>query len=232
MKNTRNLILIVEDDEKLRQTLEDFLTANHFAVLTAVDGEQALTLYYANNHLIDLILLDGMLPGMDGFEVLKTIRQYSDVPIIMLTARESEEDQLTGLTNGADNYITKPFRPLVLGAKVKALIRRNKNLVLDNSDTLECGPFSYDTTTMRFYKNGEELILSSKESALLLLFMKNPQQVFTKDMIYEHVWGNTVAVDDNAIMVYINRLRGKIEDDRQNPAYILTIRGLGYRFVP
>ena len=105
MKNTRNLILIVEDDEKLRQTLEDFLTANHFAVLTAVDGEQALTLYYANNHLIDLILLDGMLPGMDGFEVLKTIRQYSDVPIIMLTARESEEDQLTGLTNGADNYI-------------------------------------------------------------------------------------------------------------------------------
>ena len=84
MKNTRNLILIVEDDEKLRQTLEDFLTANHFAVLTAVDGEQALTLYYANNHLIDLILLDGMLPGMDGFEVLKTIRQYSDVPIIML----------------------------------------------------------------------------------------------------------------------------------------------------
>ena len=105
MKNARNLILIVEDDEKLRQTLEDFLTANHFAVLTAVDGEQALTLYYANNHLIDLILLDGMLPGMDGFEVLKTIRQYSDVPIIMLTARESEEDQLTGLTNGADNYI-------------------------------------------------------------------------------------------------------------------------------
>lgn len=108
MKNTRNLILIVEDDEKLRQTLEDFLTANHFAVLTAVDGEQALTLYYANNHLIDLLLLDGMLPGMDGFEVLKTIRQYSDVPIIMLTARESEEDQLTGLTNGADNYITSP----------------------------------------------------------------------------------------------------------------------------
>ena len=111
MKNTRNLILIVEDDEKLRQTLEDFLTANHFAVLTAVDGEQALTLYYANNHLIDLILLDGMLPGMDGFEVLKTIRQCSDVPIIMLTARESEEDQLTGLTNGADNYITGAVIP-------------------------------------------------------------------------------------------------------------------------
>ena len=126
MKNTRNLILIVEDDEKLRQTLEDFLTANHFAVLTAVDGEQALTLYYANNHLIDLILLDGMLPGMDGFEVLKTIRQYSDVPIIMLTARESEEDQLTGLTNGADNYITKPFRLRVLKAHMDVLLFRSE----------------------------------------------------------------------------------------------------------
>ena len=158
--------------------------------------------------------------GMDALSILKNHTFDLILMDIML------------LSLGADDYITKPFRPLVLGAKVKALIRRNKNLVLDNSDTLECGPFSYDTTTMRFYKNGEELILSSKESALLLLFMKHPQQVFTKDMIYEHVWGNTVAVDDNAIMVYINRLRGKIEDDRQNPAYILTIRGLGYRFVP
>ena len=105
-------------------------------------------------------------------------------------------------------------------------------MVLDSHDTLECGPFSYETSTMRFYKNGEELILSSKEGALLLMFMKHPQQVFTKDMIYEHVWGNTVAVDDNAIMVYINRLRGKIEDNRQKPAHIVTVRGLGYRFVP
>ena len=109
------------------------------------------------------------------------------------------------------------------------LIRRNKNLILDNSRMLETGPFSYDTTTMRFYKNGDELILSSKESALLLLFMKHPQQVFTKDMIYEHVWGNMTAIDDNTIMVYINLLRSKIEDDRQK--HILTVRGFGYRFV-
>lgn len=126
MKNARNLILIVEDDEKLRRTLEDFLTANQYAVLSAEDGEQALTLYYANNHLIDLVLLDGMLPGLDGFEVLKNIRQYSDVPIIMLTARESEEDQLTGLTNGADNYITKPFRLRILKAHIDVLLKRNK----------------------------------------------------------------------------------------------------------
>lgn len=130
MKNARNLILIVEDDEKLRRTLEDFLTANQFAVLSAEDGEQALTLYYANNHLIDLVLLDGMLPGLDGFEVLKNIRQYSDVPIIMLTARESEEDQLTGLTNGADNYITRPFRLRILKAHIDVLVTCSHHLNL------------------------------------------------------------------------------------------------------
>ena len=123
MKNARNLILIVEDDEKLRRTLEDFLTANQFAVLSAEDGEQALTLYYANNHLIDLVLLD-------GFEVLKNIRQYSDVPIIMLTARESEEDQLTGLTNGADNYITRPFRLRILKAHIDVLVTCSHHLNL------------------------------------------------------------------------------------------------------
>ena len=130
MKNARNLILIVEDDEKLRRTLEDFLTANQYAVLSAEDGEQALTLYYANNHLIDLVLLDGMRPGLDGFEVLKNIRQYSDVPIIMLTARESEEDQLTGLTNGADNYITKPFRLRILKAHIDVLVTCSHHLNL------------------------------------------------------------------------------------------------------
>ena len=130
MKNARNLILIVEDDEKLRRTLEDFLTANQYAVLSAEDGEQALTLYYANNHLIDLVLLDGMLPGLDGFEVLKNIRQYSDVPIIMLTARESEEDQLTGLTNGADNYITRPFRLRILKAHIDVLVTFSHHLNL------------------------------------------------------------------------------------------------------
>ena len=130
MKNARNLILIVEDDEKLRRTLEDFLTANQYAVLSAEDGEQALTLYYANNHLIDLVLLDGMLPGLDGFEVLKNIRQYSDVPIIILTARESEEDQLTGLTNGADNYITRPFRLRILKAHIDVLVTCSHHLNL------------------------------------------------------------------------------------------------------
>ena len=225
-------ILVVEDEASIRELVALNLKMTGWEVLEAPSAERALELIQKNPPC-DVALLDIMLPGMDGFSLCETIRHGDPyIGIIMASAKGQESDKIRGLSIGADDYITKPFRPLVLGAKVKALIRRNKNLVLDNSDTLECGPFSYDTTTMRFYKNGEELILSSKESALLLLFMKHPQQVFTKDMIYEHVWGNTVAVDDNAIMVYINRLRGKIEDDRQNPAYILTIRGLGYRFVP
>ena len=151
---------------------------------------------------------------------------------MIISGRNEDYDSLYGLSLGADDYITKPFRPLVLGAKVKALIRRNKNMVLDHSDVLDCGPFTYNTSTMRFYKGEKEISLSSKENSLMLLFMKHPGQVFTKDMIYEHVWGTSVAVDDNAIMVYINRLRGKIEEDRQKPEHIVTVRGLGYRFIP
>ena len=201
-------ILIVDDDPAICKLLEKVMHSNELETTTVNCGMDALSIL--KNHTFDLILMDIMLGDMEGFEVIKRLRnQGISTPVMIVSGRNEDYDSLYGLSLGADDYITKPFRPLVLGAKVKALIRR-----------------------MRFYKNGEELILSSKESALLLLFMKHPQQVFTKDMIYEHVWGNTVAVDDNAIMVYINRLRGKIEDDRQNPAYILTIRGLGYRFVP
>ncbi|MDO4306108.1 MAG: response regulator transcription factor [Eubacteriales bacterium] len=224
-------VLIADDDPAICKLLEKVMRSNELETTVVTSGAEALSII--KTHTFDIILMDIMLGDMEGFEVIKRIRgQGISTPIMVVSGRNEDYDSLYGLSLGADDYITKPFRPLVLGAKVKALIRRNKNLVLDSSNTLECGPFSYDTSTMRFYKNGEELILSSKESTLLLLFMKHPQQVFTKDMIYEHVWGNTIAVDDNAIMVYINRLRGKIEENRQNPAHIITVRGLGYRFVP
>lgn len=179
--------------------------------------------------------MDVTLGDMEGFDVIKEIRsQGIRTPVMIVSGRNEDYDSLYGLSLGADDYITKPFRPLVLGTKVKALIRRDKNLVIDKDDshTLTCGPFTYNTSTMRFYKYEEELILSAREGVLLLLFMNHPQQVFTKDMIYEHVWGNTVAVDDNAIIVYINRLRSKVEEDKQNHKHIITVRGLGYRFVP
>ena len=224
-------VLIVDDDPAICKLLEKVMKSNELDPTIAMSGKEALNII--KNHTFDIILMDVMLGDMEGFEVIKKIRnQGISTPVMIVSGRNEDYDSLYGLSLGADDYITKPFRPLVLGAKVKALIRRNKNLVLDSSDDLEAGPFSYDSSTMRFYKNGEELILSAKESALLLLFMKHPQQVFTKDMIYEHVWGNTVAIDDNAIMVYINRLRGKIEDNKQSPQHIITIRGLGYRFIP
>ena len=153
-------------------------------------------------------------------------------PVIIISGRNEDYDFMYGLSLGADDYVTKPFRPQILGAKVKALIRRSKSFSQENSQQISCGPFLCDTTTMRFYKNNVELNLSEKERSLLLLFVRHPQQVFTKDMIYEQIWGNLIAVDDNAIMVYINRLRSKIEDNARTPQHIITIRGVGYRFVP
>ena len=224
-------VLIVDDDPSVCKLLEKVMHSNDLEPTIADSGLAALN--YLKNHTYDMILMDVMLGDMEGFEVIKRLRsQGVQTPVMIISGRNEDYDSLYGLSLGADDYITKPFRPLVLGAKVKALIRRNKNQVLDSSELLECGPFTYNTSTMRFYKNGEEIVLSSKESSLLLLFLKHPGQVFTKDMIYEHVWGNSVAVDDNAIMVYINRLRGKIEEDRQKPAHIVTVRGLGYRFIP
>ncbi len=224
-------VLIVDDDLAISKLLEKVMQSNNLETAIATSGTQALSAIQSDTY--DLILMDIMLGDMEGFEVIKQIRsQGINTPIIIISGRNEDYDSLYGLSLGADDYITKPFRPLVLGAKAKALIRRDKNQTPNQKNLLECGSFSYDASTMRFYKHGHELILSSRESTLLLLFLKHPHQVFTKEMIYEHVWGNAVAVDDNAIMVYINRLRGKIEEDRQSPEHIITIRGLGYRFVP
>lgn len=224
-------VLIVDDDPSICRLLEKVMHSNELETTVADSGLAALNLL--KNHSYDMILMDITLGDMEGFDVIKKLRsQGIQTPVIIISGRNEDYDSLYGLSLGADDYITKPFRPLVLGAKVKALIRRNKNMVLDHSDVLDCGPFTYNTSTMRFYKGEEEISLSSKENSLMLLFMKHPGQVFTKDMIYEHVWGTSVAVDDNAIMVYINRLRGKIEEDRQKPEHIVTVRGLGYRFIP
>ncbi|MGN0464943.1 MAG: response regulator transcription factor [Lachnospiraceae bacterium] len=224
-------ILIVDDDISICKLLDKVMKSNELETTIATSGTDALNIL--KNNTFDVILVDIMLGDMEGFEVIKRVRsQGISTPIMIVSGRTEDYDSLYGLSIGADDYITKPFRPVVLGAKVKALIRRNKNMILENSSIVECGPFSYNTSTMRFYKNGKEIELSSKEGILMLLFMQHPQQVFTKDMIYEHVWGNMIAVDDNAIMVYINRLRGKIEENRQKPVHIVTVRGLGYRFVP
>lgn len=222
-------VLIVDDDEVICKMLCKVMDSNELESDTANSGTAAMNLL--QSHTYDIILMDVMMDDMEGFEVIKRIRARGiQTPVIIISGRNEDYDALYGLSVGADDYITKPFRPLVVGAKVKALIRRTKNQILASSNIIECGCFRYDTSTFRFYKNEEEIILSAKENNLMLLFIKHPDQVFTKEMIYEHVWGNTIAVDDNTIMVYINRLRNKIEDNPQKPQYILTVRGTGYRF--
>ena len=226
-------VLIMEDELNIRSFVVINLKRAGYDAIEAGNGQEALDAI-AQTPDIGVAILDIMVPGdMDGFEVCRRIRASNkQMGIIMLTARTQEMDKVTGLMTGADDYVTKPFRPQILGAKVKALIRRSKSFSQENNQQISCGPFLCDTTTMRFYKNNVELNLSEKERSLLLLFVRHPQQVFTKDMIYEQIWGNLIAVDDNAIMVYINRLRSKIEDNARTPQHIITIRGVGYRFVP
>ena len=224
-------VLIVDDDPAICKLLEKVMRSNGLEPTVVNSGLSALGILQQETFTV--ILLDVNLGDIEGFDVLSRLRQHGiRTPVVMVSGRSEDYDSLYGLSLGADDYITKPFRPLVLGAKVKALIRRSREFSAPAASQVQCGPFRYDSATMGFFKNEQPLELSLREGALLLMFLRQPNQVFTKDMIYEQVWGNSVAVDDNAIMVYINRLRGKIEPDRQHPTHIRTVRGLGYRFVP
>lgn len=224
-----DLVLIVDDDEAVQTMLYKVIRSNGLQADIASSGEKALTM--AAQRRYDLILLDVNMGGMDGFEVVQQLRSRGlKTPIIIVSGRQEDYDTLYGLDIGADDYITKPFNPIVLGAKAKALIRRSKGSIPGEQSILSAGPFRYNTSTLRFYKNGEEIVLSSRENAMMKLFLDNPNRIFSKDMIYDLVWGESI-IDENAIMVYINRLRQKIEDNPGKPQYIQTVRGLGYRFV-
>ena len=222
-------VLIADDDEAVRTTLYKVIRSNGLDAETVSSGEQALETTRVNRY--DLILLDVNMHGMDGFTVVQQLRSRGiKTPIIIVSGRKEDFDTLYGLDIGADDYVTKPFNPIVLGAKVKALIRRSKANLPGADTEIAAGPFRYNSSTLRFYKNGTEIILSSKENAIMKLFMDNINRIFPKDMLYTLIWGESI-VDENAVMVYINRLRQKIEDDPAKPKYIQTVRGLGYRFV-
>ena len=222
-------VLIVDDDQAVLSMLYKVIQSNGLLADTASTGEECLKMVGEKNY--DLLLLDINLAGLDGFQVVQQLRNRGfKIPIILVSGRKEDYDTLYGLDIGADDYITKPFNPVTLAAKAKALIRRSRRN-LPGADNLLCaGPFQYNTSTLRFYKNGQEIPLSSKENAIVKLFMDNVNHIFSKDMIYDLVWGSSI-IDENAIMVYINRIRAKIEDDPSHPVYIQTVRGLGYRFV-
>ena len=222
-------VLIVDDDVAIRRLLSKVITTNGLEPESAGSGEEALELIKSSSY--QLILLDINMKNMDGFQVIKRIRQQGlTIPIIVISGRNEDYDALYGLDLGADDYIMKPFNPVILGAKVKALIRRNTTSNINNKTILQVGPFKFNNTSMKFYKNDEEIVLSSKELQMMKLFMEHPRQVFSKEMLYEQVWGETI-VDENAIMVYISHLRNKIEKQPKQPVYLKTVWGVGYQFI-
>ena len=220
-------VLITDADAGSRTVLGRALRAGMMQTEAAASGEEALDRLARAEY--DLLILGIDLPGIDGFHVIQTVRRRgSRIPIMVVSSHDEDYEQLYALDLGADDYITKPFNPVILAAKAKALIRRSRGLPLE--EVITAGPFSYNSGTLRFYKNGDEIVLSSKENAMMKLFMDNVDRIFSRSRLYDLIWGGNI-VDENTVMVYISRLRAKIEDDPSHPPYIQTVRGLGYRFV-
>jgi len=219
-------ILIADDEAELLEILRDYLEADGFRVLTAADGDQALSLL--GREVVDCVILDVMMPGKSGFEVCRTIRQSADLPILFLSARREDVDQIRGLGLGADDYVTKPFSPPAVVARVKALLRRYRPAALAGGEELAFGPLLIDGKGARVQVDGQEVHLSAKEFELLLFMARHPGQLFSREQLYDRVWGD--YGDDRTVTVHINRLREKIEPNPAEPQFIRTVRGLGYRF--
>ncbi len=221
-------ILVVDDEPKILQLAKDYLVENGFKVLTSGDGVQALAI--ARREKPDLIVLDLMLPGMDGLDVCRAIRKESDVPIIMLTARVEEADQLIGLELGADDYITKPFSPRALVARVRALLRRARGDLLQG-DVLKSGSLELDLKRMQLKLSGEIIHLTRSEYTLLETLVKHEGQPLSRDQLLEHLHGVAVGGVDRSVDSHIKNLRKKIEPDPTDPVYIQTVYGFGYKFM-
>lgn len=223
-------ILIIEDDSAIAVIERDYLEIERFQVEIAADGTKGLE--KALNGGFDLILLDLMLPGIDGFTVCRRLREELDIPILMITARREDIDKIRGLGLGADDYIEKPFSPSVLVARVKAHLAQYDRLKQSDKPTSEIrmGAIRVNTNTHRVYVNEEEKELKNKEYELLLFLMINVDAVFSREALYEEIWGMDAMGDNATVAVHINRLREKIEADPSNPRYIQTVWGAGYRF--
>jgi heavy metal response regulator len=216
-------ILVIEDEKKVAHFIKKGLEEEHYAVDTAYDGEMGL--YHAEINEYDLIVLDLMIPKMDGLEVLKRLRgNKNNVPILVLTARDSVEDIVKGLDSGCDDYLTKPFEFIEFLARIRALLRREKK---EKEPLLKIADLTLSLVTHKVTRRGKEIELTSKEYALLEYFMRNPDKVLTRTMISEHVWDYHFDSMTNVIDVYVNYLRKKIDKDFE-PKLIHTIRGVGY----
>jgi len=224
-------ILIVEDDRQIAKIERDYLAVNGFEADIAGTGDEGIGKALDGGH--DLILLDLMLPGADGFAVCSKLRETTDIPIIMVTAKDEDIDKIKGLSLGADNYITKPFSPNVLVAHVKASLVQYERLSRAGakiSKEINVGDICLYTDSHRVFVRGNEVDIKNKEYELLLFLITNMDTVFSKDVLYERIWGFSALGDNATVAVHIGRLREKIEEDPQNPKYIQTVWGAGYRF--
>ncbi|MCL2857589.1 MAG: response regulator transcription factor [Oscillospiraceae bacterium] len=228
-------ILIVEDDIAIAEIERDFLQIEGFEVDIATDGAEGYKKALGESY--DLILLDLMLPGMNGYEICKGIRGEVDVPILMVTAKGEDSDKIRGLGLGADDYISKPFSPTELVARVKANLAQYDRLRGKGGDAgskkpseVRAGTVTVNLTARRALVNGTEVELKNKEYELLAFLISNPDIVFSKEHLYERIWGMDAFGDLKTVAVHVNRLREKIEADPQNPAHIQTVWGAGYRF--
>ncbi|NBQ98788.1 MAG: DNA-binding response regulator [Micrococcales bacterium] len=221
-------ILLVEDEQALRETLMFLLESEGYEVIEAEDGAAAITQF--EKHGADLILLDLMLPKLSGKEVCKQIRLTSDVPVIMLTAKDTEIDKVIGFEIGADDYVTKPYSKTELLARMKAVLRRNGGPRAAENGILEAGPVKMDIERHLVYFNGQKVAMPLKEFELLELLLENRNRVLTRGQIIDRVWGSNYFGDTKTLDVHIKRLRSKIEEDPARPAHLLTVRGLGYKY--
>lgn len=221
-------VLVVEDEESFSDALSFMLRREGFEVGVASTGIDAVTLF--DQHGADLVLLDLMLPGMSGTEVCRTLRAKSNVPIIMVTAKDGEVDKVVGLELGADDYVTKPFSSRELVARVRAVLRRANEQEELLPSTLEAGPVRMDVERHIVSVDGEHISLPLKEFELLEILLRNSGRVLTRGMLIDRVWGSDYVGDGKTLDVHVKRLRAKLEKDPANPEHLVTVRGLGYKF--
>ena len=224
-------VLIVEDEEAIAEIEKDYLKLSGFEVTVKSDGESGLESAMGEDY--DICILDVMLPGVDGFEICRQVREKKNIPIIMVSAKKEDIDKIRGLGVGADDYMTKPFSPSELVARVKAHLARYERLVSstkENNDVIEIRGIKIDKTARRVFINGEEKVFTTKEFDLLTFLAEHPNHVYTKDELFKEIWDMDSIGDIATVTVHIKKIREKIELDTSKPQYIETIWGVGYRF--
>ena len=224
-------VLIIEEETAIAELEKDYLELSDFEVTIAGDGVEGLGMALEDDY--DLVILDLMLPGMDGFEICKRIRDEKNTPILMVSAKRDDIDKIRGLSLGADDYITKPFSPSELVARVKAHIARYERIIstaIPKNDIVEMHGIKIDKTARRVYVNEEERVFTTKEYELLLFLASNPNRVFSKDELFREIWDMDSIGDIATVTVHINKIRDKIETNTSKPQIIETIWGVGYRF--